>query len=152
MITYTSILGNAAKTQYAEQLHDLAHHSQVDYLVLSSEDIQRKRLKATSTQGHECGIALAREQKLYSGAILSLRENYALIVRSRDVAWLRCVPENTAAALELGYFAGNMHWSVRFVEGALDIELKGPIADYQARLQPFIAAGRIKLVLEHAAH
>jgi urease accessory protein len=145
LITYTNIIGNAAQASFSEQLHHLEHENKVDYLTLSSDDIQRKRLKAFSSTGKECGIALARDQKLYGGAILHLADDYALVVRSTDAQWLRCRPKDAAAALELGYFAGNMHWSVRFQGEILEIEIKGKVEDYQERLTHLLSAGRIML-------
>jgi urease accessory protein len=145
LITYTHIIGSAAQTIYADKLHALEHANNLDYVSLSSEDIQRKRLKVVSYKGRECGIALPREQKLYDGAILSLAENYALIVRCQDVKWLRCTATDAATALELGYFAGNMHWSVRFDKNILEIELKGRPEDYAQRLAHLLADGRITL-------
>lgn len=150
MITYTHIIGSAAQASYSDKLHDLEHANNLDFVSLSSDDIQRKRLKVITFKGRECGIALPREQKLYDGAILSIAENYALIVRCNDVKWLRCFPIDTAAALELGYFAGNMHWAVRYDNNILEIELKGRLEDYQQRLAHLCADGRVKLELEHA--
>lgn len=155
MLTYTRILGSASHHDHAEQLHDLEHQGRVDYILLSSDDIQRRRLKVTTGQGHECGIALARDQQLFGGAILSLNEEYALVVRCSDVQWLRCLPADVAAALELGYFAGNMHWSVRFAGQVLEIEIKGRLADYQDRLQPMLNNQRIRILpptLQALAH
>jgi urease accessory protein len=146
LITYSSILGNATHADFAEHLHDLEHKQQLDYVSLSSDDIQRRRLKVITSQNKSCGIALARDQSLYGGAILCLSQDYALVVRCIDVQWLRCVPVDTAAALELGYFAGNMHWAVRFNSAVLEIELKGPRADYIARLLPFVNSARISLL------
>lgn len=145
LITYTNIIGNATDTALSERLHTLEHMQKVDYLTLSSDDIQRKRLKATSTNGIECGITLARDQRLYSGAILQLTDQYALVVRSANVHWLSCSPIDSAAALELGYFAGNMHWPVRFNGNTLQVELKGKVSDYEDRLAHLVTSGRISI-------
>ncbi|KPY61394.1 Urease accessory protein UreE 1, partial [Pseudomonas syringae pv. solidagae] len=53
-------------------------------------------------------------------------------------------PRDAAAALELGYFAGNMHWAVRFAGDTLQILLNGPEADYLERLAPMLADGRVQ--------
>jgi urease accessory protein len=150
VITFTHIFGRISESSFSEKLHQLEHEDNVDYVSLSSEDIQRKRLKVISYKGKECGIALPREQKLFDGAILSIADDYALVVRCKDVKWLRCTAIDTATALELGYFAGNMHWSVRFEKNILEIELKGRLEDYQQRLAHLCADGRVKLELENA--
>ena len=46
-------------------------------------------------------------------------------------------PRDTAAALELGYFAGNMHWKVEFDDERLRIAVQGPLESYLERLAPF---------------
>ena len=46
--------------------------------------------------------------------------------------------------LELGYFAGNMHWKVRFQQQRLQIVLAGPEAAYLERLEPMLSSGRIQ--------
>lgn len=149
LITYTNIIGNTKDAALSEQLHTLEHAQKIDYLTLSSYDIQRKRLKATSSHGIQCGITLPRDQNLYSGAILQLTDQYALVVRSANIRWLRCLPKDSASALELGYFAGNMHWPVRFNGESLEIELKGKVSDYEERLMHLINAGRITLENTH---
>lgn len=138
LITYTNIIGSSAQEAYSDKLHDLDHADKLDFISLSSDNIQRKRLKVVSYKGKECGIALPREQKLYDGAILSLAADYALVVRCADAKWLRCTPIDNAAALELGYFAGNMHWSVRFDKNILEIALKGKLQDYQGKIETFM--------------
>ena len=58
--------------------------------------------------------------------------------------WLELAPRDTTAALELGYFAGNLHWRVRFDGAHILIALEGPEADYLARLKPFLDDGRAR--------
>ena len=53
---------------------------------------------------------------------------------------------DTSAALELGYFSGNMHWAVRFEGVWLRIALQGPAQRYIERLEPFLADGRVRQV------
>ena len=50
----------------------------------------------------------------------------------------------SAAALELGYFAGNLHWRVRFEGERLLVALEGPEEDYLSRLKPFLDVGRAR--------
>ena len=47
-----------------------------------------------------------------------------------------------SAALELGYFCGNLHWRVRFLPERIMVALEGPEEDYLARLQPLLASGK----------
>ncbi|MFM0369888.1 urease accessory protein UreE [Paraburkholderia aspalathi] len=145
MITYTSIIGSAAEPRIADLLHSLEHHGRVDYVTLAADDIKRHRLRALTQRGDECGIALDRDMHLFDGAVLRLDRDAALVVRTEDTRWLRLVPRDAAAALELGYFAGNMHWKVRFDRGALEIAVKGALDDYLQRLAPMLADQRIRL-------
>ena len=63
-----------------------------------------------------------------------------------ETKWLRIVPVNDAAALELGYFAGNLHWRVRFDEAVLEIALDGPEQNYLDRLANHLDSGRARRV------
>jgi len=152
MNVYTSIVGSAAEPRISDLIHDLEHHGRIDYLTLGADDIQRRRLRAITDGGEECGIALDRGAQLFDGAVLRLGHNSALVVRTKNTAWLTLVPRDTGAALELGYFSGNMHWKVQFDGPALKIALKGTADDYLARLQPFIESGRAVVVHETPPH
>jgi urease accessory protein len=143
MVTYTGIIGSASQPELAERLHQYEHEGKVDYVTLTGEDIQRHRLRVRTDRGEECGIALERSEHLFDGAVLQLDESGAVVVRSARTSWLRVRPRDTAAGLELGYFAGNMHWSVRFEGAVLCIALKGATVDYLQRLQPMLTAGSI---------
>ena len=144
--TYTSIVGRASDERTAGLLHDLAHRGRVDYVTLAADDIRRHRLRVTTEHGRECGIALDRHTHLFDGAVLRLDGDGALVVRTKRTEWLRIVPRNAAAALELGYFAGNMHWEVRFAGAQLEIALKGPADDYLQRLAPLLGSGQVARV------
>lgn len=153
MLTYTAIIGSASQPTVAEQLHQLEHDGQVDYVTLAGDDIQRHRLRVRTDRGQECGIALERSEHLFDGAVLRLDAGGAVVVRTARTNWLRLRPRDAAAGLELGYFAGNMHWSVRFEGVLLCVALKGAAGDYLQRLQPMLAAGSVAVeaALETAA-
>ena len=151
MITYTSIIGSASEPRIADLLHSLEHQGRVDYVTLAADDIRRHRLRARTQRGDECGIALDRDLHLFDGAVLRLDRDAALVVRTEDTRWLRLEPRDAAAALELGYFAGNMHWKVRFDRNALEIAVKGALDDYLQRLTPMLADQRIRLATEGLA-
>jgi urease accessory protein len=148
MITYTSIVGSASDSNVADKLHALEHRGRVDTVMLAADDIRRHRLRARTQSGIECGIALDRQTNLFDGAVLHLDADTAVVVRTEHTRWLRLLPRDAAAALELGYFAGNMHWAVRFSETVLEVAVKGPLADYLSRLAPMLGDGRISEV-EH---
>jgi urease accessory protein len=111
--------------------------------MLAADDIRRHRLRARTQGGHECGIALDRQTHLFDGAVLHLDADTAVVVRTENTRWLRLLPRDAAAALELGYFAGNMHWAVRFSETVLEVAVKGPREDYLSRLAPMLENGRV---------
>jgi len=138
------IVGQASDPEIADRLHELQHADRVEYLDLQPEDMQRHRLRVTGDQGTEYAIVIPRRQTLRDGAVLMLSEEQAVVVRCREQNWLRLKASDPATALELGYFAGNMHWKVRFDGPVLEIALKGPEADYLTRLADFFAAGRIE--------
>ena len=140
----TSLVGLASDADVGERLHALSHAGQVEYVILSRADMSRHRLRVTTDQGTECAIALPRSEKLANGAVLLLEAERAIVVRMQEEDWLDIAAVDDAAALELGYLAGNMHWRVRFDGAVLKIALEGPEASYLARLAPLLDSGRIR--------
>ena len=137
------IVGSRLDPKIAHRLHHLDHHHAVDILAISSADIARRRLRATTRGGEEIAIALPRDEILFDGAVLVLDPDSALVVRVGAERWLRLAPRDKAAALELGYHAGNLHWRVRFDGEDLLVALEGPLEDYLARLGGLTEAGRV---------
>lgn len=146
LLRLTSVIGSASDAALATRLHDLEHAGRVEYLHIASADIGRHRLHAKTDRGTECAVILPRSERLVNGAVLLLENDRAIVVRLAEAQWLRLEPRDAAAAIELGYFAGNMHWPVRFDGACLRILLHGPEADYLMRLGHFIADGRIRQV------
>jgi urease accessory protein len=144
MLRLDGIVGMATDAVLAERLHHLEHDGKVEYIVLAGEDTARRRLHATTDRGTECAIVLSRADRLSNGAVLLLDGDRAIVVRLKEAEWLALQPRDAAAALELGYFAGNMHWPVRFDGPALKIALHGPVQSYLDRLDHLIKDGRIR--------
>lgn len=143
MLLLDRIVGHASDPRIADALHHVEHHHGVEYLTLSEVDTQRHRLRATTDRGTECAIALPRVERLANGAVLLLDHDRAVVVRMQETPWLTLTPRDTAAALELGYFAGNMHWKVEFDGATLRIALHGLLDSYLERLSPMLADGRV---------
>lgn len=146
MLNLNRIVGRASDADVAPRLHDLEHAGAVEYVILGQEDARRHRLRATTDKGTECAIALPRNQHLSNGAVLLLTDARAIVVRTRSEDWLVLSPAGIAAALEVGYFAGNMHWRVGFEGERLRIALEGPRQDYLDRLHHLLSAGRVEVV------
>ncbi len=146
MLKLENIVGAATDAHIADRLHDLGHADRVEYLTLSQEDTHRHRLRATTDAGTECAVVLGRSEHLYNGAVLMLTDDKAVVVKMRDTEWLTLAPRDAAAALELGYFAGNMHWAVRFEGAWLRIALQGPVERYLERLEPYLDDGRARRI------
>lgn len=142
--TVTRILGFAREPDLAEQLHRIDHEGGVEYLPLKQQDVHRRRLRGVTDRGTEFLVALPRDQPLGDGAILMLEEDQAIVVRLAEERWLGLVPRDAAAAMELGYFAGNLHWRVRFDGPKLLIVLEWPEDEYLERLEPFFSDGRVR--------
>jgi urease accessory protein len=145
-----AIVGSLSQQEIADRVHDAGHQGVVEYIDLNGDDIRRHRLRATTDRGTDCAIAVPRSSTLESGAVLLLEERRAIVVRMQARAWLRLAAADTAAALELGYFAGNMHWPVRFDDGLLLIELQGPPQRYLERLDLFLKTGQISVIEDKA--
>lgn len=144
MLRLESILGLATDPAIADRLHDLDHTGRIEHVILAGEDTARRRLHVTTDGGTECAIMLPRSERLANGAVLLLERDRAIVVRLKEEQWLALVPRDAAAALELGYFAGNMHWPVRFDGATLRIALHGPAQSYLDRLEHLLRDGRIR--------
>lgn len=145
MLRLTRILGNASEPELAEKLHACGHHGRVESITLDPADTARKRLRLTTDAGTDCAIALSRAERLENGSVLLLEADRAIVVRMRETEWLRLSPKDAAAALELGYFCGNLHWRVRFDGPILEIALDGPKGNYLERLAAHLESGRARL-------
>ena len=146
MQTLTQILGYATDHEIAHQLHDLEHDDAVRYITLNKQDTLRHRLRAVTDRGEEIAIALPRAEQLANGAVLLLECDRAIVVRMESERWLELKARDAAAALELGYFAGNMHWKVKFNHDAIRIALEGPEQSYLDRLHHLVSDGKVQRV------
>ena len=140
------VIGNSSSGELAETLHRLSHNGQLEEIRLSAADTARKRLRVTTDKGTDCAIALNRDASLENGSVLLLEYRRAIVVRMLETNWLRIVPTDTIAALELGYFVGNLHWRVRFDGAVLKIALDGPEQNYLNRLANHFESGRARRV------
>jgi urease accessory protein len=143
MLRLEHIIGLATEPQFAELLHRLDHEGVVEFLTLTQADTQRHRLRVLTDRGTECAIALPRTEHLFNGAVLLLEERRAVVVRMQETQWLELQPRDAQAALQLGYFAGNMHWKVEFDGTTLRVALQGPLEGYLERLAPLLQDGRV---------
>lgn len=137
------IVGSRLDPEIAHRLHHLDHRHAVDILAIDSADIARRRLRATTSGGEEIAIALSRDEILFDGAVLLLDTDSALVVQVGAERWLRLTPRDKAAALEIGYHAGNLHWRVRFDGEDLLVAIEGRHEDYLARLGDLTGTGRL---------
>ena len=140
MLQLTEILGLAAEPGLAARLHQVGHQGVIEYLQIAPADVGRRRLRVTGDSGTDCAIALARNARLADGAVLLIGHDHAIVVRLGEQAWLRLRPLDAAAAVELGYNAGNLHWTVKFDGSDLLVAQDGPAELYVARLQPLLQA------------
>ena len=148
MLRLTRILGNATEPEFAERLHTLEHDGRVETITLDAADTARKRLRVATDKGTNCAVAIARSDRLANGAVLLLEDNRAVVVRMRETMWLALSPRDLAAALDLGYFCGNLHWRVRFEGAVLKVALDGPRETYIARLAQHLSDGRARIIEE----
>jgi urease accessory protein len=142
----TEILGDAAHADCHERIHDLELREAVEIIQLPRHELARRRMKVVTDKGSECAIALPRSQQLFDGAVLFLDQVRAVVVRAEPESWLVFRASNVAAGLELGYFAGNMHWPVRFRGD--DLLICGEVGAQHAleRLRHLLGAGVVEYV------
>ncbi|MEQ9638771.1 MAG: urease accessory protein UreE [Alphaproteobacteria bacterium] len=138
-----AIVCDRTAPEVSERLHRLAHAGRVETLSIEPRDAARGRLRLATDQGTDCAIAQPRGQRLHDGAVLFIDEVRAIVVRVGEQRWLGLRPRDDAAALQLGYQAGNLHWRVRFRDADLFVALDGPEAEYLARLRDLVASGAV---------
>ena len=146
MLRLDGIVGQAADPEIAQRLHELGHAGRVEHIVLGGEDVRRHRLHVRTDRGTDCAVTLGRAEHLADGAVLLLEPDRAIVVRLTEAKYLALAPRDLAAAIELGYNAGNLHWSVAFAGPVLRVALLGPEKTYLDRLSPLIADGRIRRI------
>lgn len=146
MLRLERILGYASDAGLVEPLHALEHDGKVERILLSGDDMLRHRLHVVTDRGTECAVALPRKERLGNGAVLLLEPQRAILVQLERQQWLTLETDDPAAALKLAYFAGNMHWPVRFDGNRLRIALSGPEPHYLDRLAPLLQDGKIRRV------
>jgi urease accessory protein len=139
-------LGDRGDPAIADRLHALAHAGRVETLEIAPADLPRRRFHAVTDAGTPCFVELARTERLRDGAVLHLDDARAVVVRVGEQRWLPLRPTDAAAALELGYLAGNLHWRVRFDGALLWVALDGPEDAYLARLRELRVHDRVSVV------
>ena len=143
MIQISEILGHSQDPNLSSQLHELSHQNKVEYIVLDHANLQRRRFRTKTDKGTDCAISISRDNKLSNGAVLVLENDLAIVVKMADDQWLSLKPKDLSTAIELGYFAGNMHWRVKFEKERLDIAIDSPEEIYLDRLKDFLNEKKI---------
>ncbi len=149
MLKLEGIVGHVDDSAIAAKLHHLRHHGAVEYVLLAPADTQRKRLRVTSDAGTDCAIILARDERLEDGSVLLINDQRAIVVRLDELRWLVLEPTDLAAALELGYFVGNLHWRVKFDGSQIKVAIENDEAFYRERLAPMIERRLARIIDEH---
>jgi urease accessory protein len=143
LLMLNEIIGQADDPDISRRLHELHHLGKVEYITLSKEDALRHRVRVTTDHGTECAVVLTRSARIVDGAVLLLDHDRAIVTRLTERSWLSLAPRDIAAALELGYQAGNSHWTVRFDGPVMRIALEGPERSYLDRLAAFFVEHRV---------
>lgn len=143
MLRLHGVIGHESEARHRALLHALSHRHAVELLFIPADEARRKRFRLATDQGTECAVSLDRDEELVDGALLCLDEQRAIVARfGRQQVW-RLRAQSAAAALKLGWNAGNLHWRVRFEGDVLVVLLERPLAEYRARIAPLIEAGEI---------
>lgn len=143
MLRLHGIVGTAADPAYRELVHALEHSGGIELLFVPPADAGRKRFRLVSDRGTDCAVSLDRDEELTDGALLYIDPERAIIARFGEQEIWRLRPVDAAAALKLGWNAGNLHWRVRFQDDCLLVLLDGPLHDYRARILPLLDDGSV---------
>jgi urease accessory protein len=143
MLRLHGVIGHETDARHRSLLHTLSHRHGIELLLVSAEEAGRKRFRLATDQGTDCAVSLDRGEELVDGALLHIDEKRAIIARfGRQQVW-RLRAANAAAALKLGWNAGNLHWRVRFEDDCLVVLLERPLEEYRARIAPLLEGGEI---------
>jgi urease accessory protein len=137
------IIGKSDDAAYAGRLHHVEHHGGIELLFVPPSDVGRKRFRLMTDRGTDCAVSLDRDEELVDGALLYLAHDRAIVVRFGEQECWRLKPVDQAAALKLGWNAGNLHWRVRFEGDHLVVLLDGSLDSYRARIKPLLEAGEV---------
>ena len=143
MLRLHGILGLEKDPFYRARLHDLEHHDGIELLFVPPDEVGRKRFRLTPDRGTDCAVSFDRDEDLVDGAVLYIDPVKAVVARFGTQTLWRLRPRSQAAALKLGWNAGNLHWRVRFEDDCFVILLDGPKATYHARIAALLAEGEI---------
>lgn len=143
MLRLHGIIGTAGDATYASLIHELEHKDGIELLFVPPSDAGRKRFRLVTDRGTDCAVSLDRDEDLVDGALLFLDPDRAIIARFGEQEIWRLRPVDQAAALKLGWNAGNLHWRVRFEGDVLHVLLDGPLHTYRARILPLLESGEV---------
>lgn len=138
------IVGWATDEAVAQRLHELRHRRAIEYVHLDVHDLDRKRLRVTSDTGAGYAVVLPRDCTLADGAVLLLEPDRAVVVRAGAPRTLTLRATDLAAALRLGFLAGQLHWKADQRDDTLVVHLEGPESDYTSRITGLMETGRIE--------
>jgi urease accessory protein len=144
MLRLRGIVGHESDPGLHARLHALEHRDGIELLFVPPDETARKRFRLTTDRGTDCAVSLDREEALADGSLLFLDDERAIIARFGLQSVLRLKPANVAAALKLGWQAGNLHWRVRFDGESLIVLLDGAKSDYRARVADLLDEGAVE--------
>jgi urease accessory protein len=145
MLRLTAVLGDVADPSIASRIDGIARAGGLETLRLGRNDMSRRRLHGRTERGTEVALMLDRDAPLSDGAVILLEPARAIVVRLDAPCWLTVRAAGGPQALQLGYFAGSMHWKVRFDGLVLSVAMDGPREHYLARLAPMLEEGAVTL-------
>lgn len=143
MLRLHGIIGQAGDPDIAPLLHHLEHEGGIELLFVPPADLGRKRFRLETDRGTDCAVSLDRNEQLADGSVLFLDPERAIIARFGEQQVWRILPRDQAAALKLGWNAGNLHWRVRFAGDVLEVLLDRPLHEYRARILPLLDSGEV---------
>lgn len=143
MIQIYKIIGHLHDSEINNKIHKLSHQGKVEYIELDHDNLKRKRFRAKTDKGTDCAVTLSRNQELSNGSVMFLEDDRAIVIKMTVDEWLSLKPIDITTAIELGYFAGNMHWRVKFENDYLHIALESPEEVYLDRLKELFNQNKI---------
>ena len=146
MKIYTDIIDAKKFPDLRNTIHNLRDQGHADTIRLKSSDLCRRRFTCETELGKKVGISLPRRLKLFDGAALEVTKNYSLSISVEPEDWISLRASNPGNALKLGYFCGNLHWTVRFDGEILKIAIADNLDTYLDRIENVFTKKEIEIL------
>ena len=134
-LVLSDILGRTTDEPWHDRAHAAEAAGRLETARISRKDAPRRRMRLQTDRGRDVALALSRDAVLEDGSVVFDSDDLMIVLRVDGGPRLCLTPADTASALRLGYYCGNLHWKADFNGIAIEIHMDGPEESYRERLK-----------------